>query len=331
MNRRLVFGVFALGILCVRIPMAAAQAPQSGMQTFTGIPTFLSAPYQPDLSKVEADIAVIGVPFDEGTWGWPGERYGARAMREATQDYKQYNLRDGFYLLDEDRYILKGKRWVDTGDVEVPPTVPRQTFENLTNAIRAVQARGAFPLVLGGDHSITTASIKAHPEPLTIIHFDAHLDTWTSSPGNVDHSSPIRRAAEELPNVKKIIQVGMRGLANDIEAVSNARKIGSVIITSERIHKNGVEWALAQIQPTENIYVTMDVDVMDPSVTPGTGTYEPGGLSFLQMDDLLKGVAKKGHLVGFDVVEVNPMRDPSGRTAQTAVRLILDFLGEALK
>ncbi len=322
-----------LGLIagCLSSGVALAQAPQSGMQTFTGIPTFLSAPYQPDRSKVEADIAVIGVPLDEGTWGWPGERYGPRALREATGDYKQYNLLDGFYLIDEDRYILKGKRWVDTGDVEVPPTVPRQTFENLTKAIQEVQARGAFPLVLGGDHSITTASIKAHSEPLTIIHFDAHLDTWTSSPGNVDHSSPIRRAAEELPNVKKIIQVGMRGLANDIEAVTNARKIGSIVITSEKIHKNGVEWALSQIQPTENIYVTLDVDVMDPSVTPGTGTYEPGGLTFLQMDGLLKGVAKKGHVVGFDVVEVNPMRDPSGRTAQTADRLILDFLGEALK
>ena len=155
-------------LIASMMQFASAQAPQSGLQTFTGIPTFLSAPYQPDRSKIEADIAVIGVPFDEGTWGWPGERYGVRAMREATQDYKQYDLRDGFYILDEDRYILKGKRWVDTGDVEVPPTVPRQTFENLTNAIKAVQTRGAFPLVLGGDHSITTASIKAHPEPLTI-------------------------------------------------------------------------------------------------------------------------------------------------------------------
>lgn len=121
----------------------------------------------------------------------------------------------------------------------------------------------------------------------------------------------------------------MRGLANDPEAIANARKVHSSIVTAEQIHAKGVEWALAQIPMSENIYISLDVDVMDPTLAPGTGTLEPDGLNFRELDELLKGVAGKGKLVGFDVVEVNPYRDPSGRTAQTAVRLMIDLLGAA--
>jgi agmatinase len=182
--------------------------------------------------------------------------------------------------------------------------------------------------VLGGDHSITFPVLRAYDVPLTLIHFDAHLDTWTGAPGNLDHASWVNRAAK-LPNVKNIIQIGMRGLANDFEAMDNVRKINSTIITSEQIHRRGVEWALSQIPKSENIYVTVDVDVLDPAVAPGTGTLEPGGLSFFQLDDLLTGLSAKGYLLGVDVVEVDD-RDHSGRTAQTAVRLIIDLLGASL-
>ena len=132
-----------------------------------------------------------------------------------------------------------------------------------------------------------------------------------------------------LPNIKSIVQIGMRGLANDPESIGNARKIHSAIITSEQIHRRGVEWALSQINVSGDIYISLDVDVMDPMLAPGTGTLEPDGLSFAEIDGLLTGAASKGHLVGFDVVEVNPYRDPSGRTAQTAVRLMIDLLGAA--
>ncbi len=184
--------------------------------------------------------------------------------------------------------------------------------------------------MLGGDHSLTFPVLRALDKNVTLIHFDAHLDTWNGEPGNLDHASWVNRAAK-LPHVKKIVQVGMRGLANDSEAIGNARKIGTKIITSEQIHKKGVEWALEQIPSSENIYISFDVDVMDPSFAPGTGTLEPDGLNFREMDELLKGVAKKGKLVGLDIVEVNPMRDSSGRTAQTAIRLIIDLLGEAFQ
>jgi len=294
---------------------------------FAGIRTFLGAPYIPRLADLKADIAVVGVPFDEGTWNAPGTRYGPRELREGTAMYKMCDLSLGFYYIDGDRVVLKGKHWADVGDVETWPTVPAQTNDSITREIRTILSRKAFPVVLGGDHSITFPILRAYDFPLTLIHFDAHLDTWTGAPGNLDHASWVNRAAK-LPNVKNIIQIGMRGLANDFEAMENFRKIHSTLITSEQIHRRGVEWALSQIPASGNIYVTVDVDVMDPAVAPGTGTLEPGGLSFFQLDDLLTGLGAKGHLVGVDVVEVDD-RDHSGRTAQTAVRLIIDLLGAA--
>jgi agmatinase len=304
-------------------PALHAQA----VPTFVGVRTFLGAPYVTNLDDLHADFAVLGVPFDEGTWGQPGERYGPRDLREASQEYN-HDLAEGFYYIDGDRTVLKGKHWADVGDVEIMPTVPAQTDNKITAAVKKILAKKAFPIILGGDHSITFPVIRSYSTPLTVIHFDAHLDTWNGAPGNLDHASWMNRVAA-LPNVKSIFQVGMRGLANDPESLANARKIHSTIITSEQIHRRGVEWALSQINASGDIYITFDVDVMDPTLAPGTGTLEPDGLSFSEIDGLLTGAATKGHLVGFDIVEVNPYRDPSGRTAQTAIRLMIDTLAAA--
>jgi agmatinase len=305
-------------LLCTSLLTAQA------VPTFVGVRTFLGAPYVTNLDKLDADFAVLGVPFDEGTWGQPGERYGPREMREASQEYN-HDLTEGFYYIDGDRTVLKGKHWADVGDVEIWPTVPAQTNDKVTVAVRTILAYKAFPIVIGGDHTITYPSLRAQEKPLTLIHIDAHLDTWGGAPGNLDHASWVLRAAQ-LPNVKKIVQIGMRGLANDQEAVGNARKLHTQIITAEELHRRGVAWVLAQIQPSENIYIFFD---LDPTLAPGTGTLEPGGLSFSEIDDLLMGIPAKGNLIGLDIMEVNPLRDSSGRTAQTAIRLMVDTLGAA--
>ena len=318
---------FAIVLTLVLVSCALAAAQE--FPTFVGVRTFLGAPYNPKIEELKADFAVVGVPFDEGTWGQPGERYGPRDLREASQEYN-HDLTEGFYYIDGDRTTLKGKHWVDVGDVGIWPTVPAQTNDKVTSTIREILAKKAFPIVLGGDHSVAYPSIRAHDEPLTVIHFDAHLDTWGGAPGNLDHASWVLRTAK-LPNVKDIIQIGMRGIANDPEAMGNARKLHSLLVTSEQVHKRGVEWVLSQVPTQGNIYISLDIDVLDPSVAPGTGTLEPGGLSFAELDELLIGVAQKGKLVGFDLVEVNPYRDPSGRTAQTGVRLMIDLLGAAFQ
>jgi agmatinase len=318
---------FLAGFTFLALFMAPSSVNGQSVPTFVGIRTFLGAPYVTSLDTLHADFAVLGVPFDEGTWGQPGERYGPRDLRESSQEYN-HDLTEGFYYIDGDRTVLKGKTWADVGDIEVFPTVPAQTDDKITKTVRTILSQKAFPIVLGGDHSITFPVIRAYHAPLTVIHFDAHLDTWNGAPGNLDHASWVNRVAQ-LPHVKSIIQIGMRGLANDPESVGNARKLHTAITTSEQIHRRGVEAALAQVPQLGDIYISLDVDVMDPTLAPGTGTLEPGGLSFAEIDDLLTGVAAKGHLVGFDVVEVNPYRDPSGRTAQTAVRLMIDLLGAA--
>jgi len=312
-----------LAVVFCCAPAAFCQA----VPTFVGVRTFLGAPYVANLDELHADFAVLGVPFDEGTWGWPGERYGPRAMRESSQEYN-HDLTEGFYYIDGERTVLKGKHWVDAGDVPVMPTVPAQTDDKITEMVRKIRAKGALPIVLGGDHSLTFPVLRAFDIPVTVIHFDAHLDTWNGAPGNLDHASWVNRAAK-LSQVKKVVQIGQRGLANDEEAMANARKAHTTIITSEQIHRQGVEWALAQVASSENIYITFDVDVMDPTLAPGTGTLEPDGLSFSEIDGLLKGVTSKGRLVGMDVVEVNPMRETSTRTEQTAIRLLIDTLGAA--
>jgi len=250
-------------------------------------------------------------------------------MRESSQEYS-HDLTEGFYYIDGNRTVLRGKHWVDVGDVPVMPTVASQTDDKITEMVRKILSKRAFPIVLGGDHSITYPVLRAFDVPVTVIHFDAHLDTWNGAPGNLDHASWVNRAVQ-LPNVKKVIQLGQRGLANDEESMGNARKDHTTIITSEEIHRRGVEWVLAQIPASGNIYITLDVDVMDPTLAPGTGTLEPDGLNFREIDGLLKGVTSKGQLVGMDIVEVNPMRDSSTRTEQTAIRLLIDTLGSAFQ
>src|SRR5215510_11482440 len=153
---------------------SALNGQAQSQPTFVGVRTFLGAPYVKNLDDLHADFAVLGVPFDEGTWGWPGERYGPRAMRESSQEYN-HDLTEGFYYIDGDRTVLKGKRWADVGDIEIWPTVPAQTNDKVTAAVKTILARHAFPIVIGGDHSITYPSLRAFDKPLTLIHIDAHL------------------------------------------------------------------------------------------------------------------------------------------------------------
>src|ERR1700681_3716349 len=250
MNRVVAAGYFLVFALLSLPQFAWAQTAP----TFVGVRTFLSARYEPDLDKLKADFAVLGVPFDEGTWGQPGERYGPRDMRENSQEYA-HDLTEGFYYIDGDRTVLKGKQWVDVGDVLIYPTVAEETNAKITEAVKKILAKKAFPIVLGGDHSITFPVVRAFDIPLTIVHIDAHLDTWNGAKGNLDHASWVLRVAKLL-TVKHITQLGMRGIANDQEAIGNARAIHTKIVTSEEIHRRGVTAAIEAIPQSENIYVS---------------------------------------------------------------------------
>jgi len=327
--------VFTSLFWLVTVLAASAQTkrvpgPLGHGQEFGGIRTFLHAPYVDDIEKVNADIVVMGVPFDEGTTARSGARYGPRDIREGSLIYAGTN---GFFYIDGEQWVLRGTKWVDVGDVDVEPMEPGITFGRVTEAVRAIRRRNALPVTLGGDHSITFPVIRAYGLPsLTVVHFDAHLDSYGDPPSRdaiptfvTDHGSWVSAVAQ-LPGVK-IIQIGMRGIANDEQGLTLSRKYGAIVITSEQIHRNGIQSALSAIPKSENIYVTIDIDVLDPALAPGTGTVEIGGLTFQQLSDMLRAIPSKGRLVGMDVVEVNPYYDPTGVTAQTAARLIIDLLG----
>src|SRR5579884_2701237 len=196
-------GAIFIGAAFLLWLVVGKSAGAQSQPTFVGVRTFLGAPYVTNLDDLKADFAVLGVPFDEGTWGQPGERYGPRDLRESSQEYN-HDLTEGFYYIDGDRTVLKGKHWADVGDILVFPTVPAQTDDKITAAVRKILGKRAFPIVLGGDHSITFPVVRALDKDVTLIHFDAHLDTWNGEPGNLDHASWVNRAAQ-LPHVKKIV------------------------------------------------------------------------------------------------------------------------------
>jgi agmatinase len=312
-----------------------AENPLGHNQEFGGIRTFLHAPYINDLKELDADVVVVGVPYDEGTSARPGARFGPRDIREASL-ISAWARSEGFFYIDGEQRVLQGTRWADAGDVDVAPMDHGLSFARITEAVRAIRRKNALPVILGGDHSISFPVIRAYELPsLTVVHFDAHLDSHGVPPSRdeiptfvTDHGSWMSAVAQ-LPGIR-IAQIGMRGVANAEGGLKRSRKYGATVVTSEQIHRNGIQPALAAIPQSENIYVSLDIDALDPTLAPGTGTVEVGGLTFQHLSDMLRAIPSKGRVVGMDVVEVNSYYDPTGVTALTAVRLIIDLLGAAL-
>ncbi len=293
---------------------------------FVGVSTFCKFPYTKNLEGV--DVAIVGAPLDQGVTNRPGTRYGPRAIREASQIYGPFfQAEQGIFDVELGRYKLAGTKIIDYGDVIVAPTLSELNLDLITMYLQEIIGNRVFPVTLGGDHSITFPVVRAFKDkPLDIVHFDTHLDFMDEVAGiRISHANPFKRATE-LEFVKGITQIGIRGLLNPTFITDEAEKYGSKIITAERAIKQGAQWVLEQVPEAENIYVSIDIDALDPSVAPGTGTPEPGGFTYLQMREMLTALPRKGNIVGFDLVEVNPLYDPAGVTAQTASRLIIDFL-----
>ncbi|MCQ6278586.1 agmatinase [Bacillus sp. EB600] len=300
---------------------------------FTGICTFGKYPVCPDLDKLDADVAVIGVPNDMGTQWKSGARMGPRGIREGSTLYS-FGL-NGAYDIEKDIMYL-GPKWkvVDCGDVDMVHGDIIQCHENTEAAIRKIVAKGAMPVVLGGDHSITIPVGKALEElgPFHVIQIDAHLD-WADhrSGQRYGHGSCIRRLSE-MDHVQKIFQFGIRGISSSIkEDVDAAREYGSVILSPRQMRKMGIENVLELIPKGEKYYITLDIDGLDPSVAPGTGTPSPGGFIYDEVNELLEAIAKRGQVIGFDLVEVAPPYDPAGMTGQVGARIALDLLSFVLK
>lgn len=300
---------------------------------FTGICTFGKYPVCPDLDQLDADVAVIGVPNDMGTQWKSGARMGPRGIREGSTLYS-FGL-DGAYDIENDIMYL-GPKWkvVDCGDVDIVHGDMIQSLDNTEEAIRKIVSKGAMPVVLGGDHSITIPVGKGLDElgPFHVIQIDAHLDWADHRSGmRVGHGSCIRRLSE-MNHVQKIFQLGIRGISSSKkEDVDAAREYGSVILSPRQMRKMGFEQVLELIPAGEKYYITMDIDGLDPSIAPATGTPSPGGLLYDEVNELLQGIAKRGEVIGFDMVEVATPYDHTGITGQVAARLSLDLLSYVLK
>jgi agmatinase len=225
-------------------------------------------------------------------------------------------------------------RVADCGDVPADPADMKGHYRIAETAVRNILERGAYPIIIGGDHGVPIPVFRAFGEhgPLTLVHIDAHLD-WRDEVNGVreGYSSPIRRASE-LTHIEGIFQIGMRaqGSARTME-VEDAGAYGAEIITAYEVHDKGISSVLERIPGDKRYYLTIDADGLDPSVMPAVAGPAPGGLLYHQVRSLIHGLVGKGRLVGMDIVEITPGRDVNGISSLTAGQLILNYIGTAVR
>jgi len=298
---------------------------------YEGIRTFCRFPLCTDLSKFDGDVAVLGFALDTGTTNRCGARYGPQAIREGSMIYSLGSAENGeLFDVDVCKTILNDLKVFDCGDIPTPPTLLETSFEMITDAIQTIRSRGGITVVIGGDHSISIPIVRGLSDTQChVVQFDAHLDLMDDFMGmKYTHGNPMKRILE-MEHISGLTQIGIRGLLNGEDWVYGNNEPKTTIVTAEEVHDRGAEWSVSKISETENLYISIDIDVLDPKEAPGTGTPEFGGLSYRQLVQLLRKTVEKGNLVGLDIVEVNPLFDPTGRTGQLAARLILDTLGAA--
>lgn len=301
---------------------------ESMRNPFVGIPSFIMAPMCFDLEELDADIAVIGMPYDMGTSVKTGARFGPRGVREASS--LNCYAHEGWYDPVRDETFL-GRPWkiVDCGDIDVLHTVYERSFKNCEAAIRKILQQGAIPFTIGGDHAITTPILRGFDcfEDLCVIQFDAHLD-FTYKPFGIEEGpgSPMRRASE-MAHIGKMMQIGIRGIgSSQYSDFQDAKANGNTIVTSREVRQKGIAHVISKIPQAKNYYITFDIDGLDPSIAIGTGSPAPMGLLYEEASQIIEAVTKKGDVVGMDMVEVSPPNDNNGITCMYAAQLMLDAM-----
>lgn len=296
---------------------------------FVGISTFAKAPHVADWSAIEADVAVLGAPFDAGTQFRAGARFGPRAIREASTLFS-FGHAGAYDHEDDATYLGPEVRIVDLGDADIIHTDTVTSHDNIRQGVRAALDAGALPVVLGGDHSVNIPCIEAFEgeAPIHILQIDAHLDFVDIRHGVTrGHGNPMRRAAEK-DWVTGLTQLGIRNVSSTAkEGYDAARAMGSDILSVRQLRKLGTEAVLARIPAGARLYITIDIDGFCPSIAPGTGTPSHGGFLYYEVLELMQGAAKSHDVVGIDLVEVAPDYDPSQSTQILAAQLLLNTLG----
>jgi agmatinase len=305
------------------------------LPSYVGLPTFQKLPLVTDVGALAArrpDVAIVGAPLDDAVSHRPGARFGPRAIRQASYHAGALNsLQLGIEPFD----------WldvVDAGDAPVTPMDLERAHDVIRRKVGDVAASGAVPIVLGGDHSITFPSASAvaaavAPRRLGIVHFDAHADAANATYGNLrSHGTPMRRLLEE-GNVagRNFVQVGLRGYWPGPDTLEWMRGHGMRSHFMTEIEERGAEAVVAQaieeaLDGPEVVYLSVDIDVIDPGMAPGTGTPEPGGMLTRELLRAVRQVVGSVELAGMDVVEVSPPYDPGEVTAMAAHRCVLEAI-----
>ena len=299
---------------------------------FVGICTFGKYPYQPNWDKIDADIAILGAPFDCGSQWRTGSRMGPRGVREASTLYSFGH--DGAYDHEDDIVYLKSNsKIIDIGDADIIHTDTISSHNNIEYGVRKILASEAIPVVIGGDHSVNIPCINAfkNNKPFHLIQIDAHLDFVDERHGvKFGHGNPMRRAAEKS-FVKGLTQIGIRNVSSTAkEGYEQARNMGSKIISVRKFRELGVNKIIDQIPDNIPYYISIDIDAFDPSIASGTGTPSHGGFLYYEVLELIDLIAQKGKIIGMDLVEVAPDYDITSSTTTLAAQLLLNSIGRIL-
>lgn len=303
--------------------------------------TFFGAPAVPEIEDLSAEVAFLGVPYDAGTPqpGLPtGQRAGPAAVREASRELFGYPRpaagaedpgAEGWYDVETDRDYLVGVTMADLGDVAIQGSDTEGNYARMTAAASSVVERGALMVAIGGDHSITYPlglGVESAGR-FDVVHVDAHADFLDDLDGaRLTGASQLRRLAE-LPSVGTVSALGLRNV--DRAEVDGLREHGGRWATSLDLLEGDLGAIVAETVPeADALYVSIDLDVLDAAIAPGHSLPEPGGIDYRTLRRLLAAVARRGRVIGFDVVELNPERDPSGVTARVAAWTVTHFLGE---
>ncbi|MFQ5948999.1 MAG: agmatinase [Acidimicrobiia bacterium] len=302
---------------------------------FSARGSFAGVPARPLTDLGDAGVVILGAPFDWGTTHRPGARFGPKAIREG--DYlKPDGTRPHLPTGIDPLAVL---RVVDAGDVDVVPGYIEESLDRIAQAVEAIATQGAVPVVLGGDHTITfadaTGVARAHGfGEVALVHFDAHPDTGESHYGQLyGHGTPMRRLIESgaVPG-HRFFQIGLRGYWPPPETVAWMREQRMRTYLMGEIVERGLEAvvdeaAAAAADGTKGVFVSVDIDVVDPGAAPGTGTPEPGGLTARQLLDVVRRLGRELDVLGADIVEVTPVYDGPGEiTARLANRVVLELL-----
>ncbi|BCJ75769.1 agmatinase [Catellatospora sp. IY07-71] len=296
---------------------------------FAGVNTFLKSPYVENVRDIgRYDVAFVGSPFDMGTTYRSGARFGPQAVRRISALYDSYSPDLGMDLLEE---ISIG----DAGDVFVIPSNIEKTFDQVEMAVSHILDAGAFPVIVGGDHSLGLPDAKAlakHVDGrLGIVHFDRHIDTAVTTMDERMHTTHWSHATK-LPNVppSNLVQIGIGGWIGNHSGVHVADEIDTTVITMFDVDELGIDRAMdialeIAWKDADAVYLSFDIDVIDPGYAPGTGTPEPGGMTPREALRAVRAVAREG-LIGMDVVEIAPPYDVADNTSLLGARVIMDTL-----